>query len=489
MKTRILLTALLGIALGWTTAEAQPTLTKGAENKKVEPEFLTYGVCAGEYEGLSCWVGPGRRHTKQVVLFDKDMQVRRAMQLTYKGECEVLATSINGRRLTMLTVDRSERRQTLVYTAEVDLDSMKSMLEGGDFVMTDSITYGRRDVCHIWTKTSPNGQYTGYINIIEYTESQQYSAQITMLGRNLRPLWTAEYALGAMYEMIVSDDGKIATMAYENTEGHTVFTINMIDSLEGRTFEVEVKGEPIRTMNIAGIVDHRLIGIGTYRPMNSRGSEDICGGVATIAVDIDSGSLAGFNMRRFNNEDINIFLNKKTKKIQSYLNTDHVELESTATTSWGVVAVLGRNFIQSTVMENGVEELKYVRMGLHVVGVDKDGNISWTRNLRRHDEEKKENMLLNVAVAANGDEAVLLKSEAPKMPAIYDIAKEALELSVGDKSNLTLYRFSPLGDVSKHILEPKTKHTLLTAKQIAPDTLLVFTAAGSRSRAAELKLK
>ncbi len=123
--------------------------------------------------------------------------------------------------------------------------------------------------------------------------------------------------------------------------------------------------------------------------------------------------------------------------------------------------LVGRNYEKITLADNGTEEHSFYRVGLHLIAVDLDGNISWVRNLRRNDFEKKNPELLNIGLMTMGDTLCLVKSECRKYPLVYDIGKDAKSLKLGDKNNLVLYTIAPDGEVHKDILEAKSKHSLL----------------------------
>jgi hypothetical protein len=96
---------------------------------------------------------------------------------------------------------------------------------------------------------------------------------------------------------------------------------------------------------------------------------------------------------------------------------------------------------------------------------------------------------LYIALFAKGDTVCLVKSEHPKYPGSYDIAKDAKELEMGDKNNLVLYAVSVAGDVKKTVLEQKTKHSLVSAAKRENGDIVMLTLDGSKSRMVEMKIE
>ena len=218
--------------------------------------------------------------------------------------------------------------------------------------------------------------------------------------------------------------------------------------------------------------------LGTVPGSGLRGAEEMCGGTIAFAYDLAQGRIAGFTMRPFQNEDINILYNKATKKVQRDLMCEHATPIAYCALPTGAAMVLGRNYEKISLADNGTEEHEFSRVGLHIEAVDTGANIVWTRNLRRNDSQKGHPDLLNIGVAVAGDTLCIVKSENRKMPLLYEIGKESKPLKMGDKNNLVLYRLAPDGEVKKDILEAASKHTLL---MLTPHGDII-TSRGSRTR-------
>lgn len=486
MKRTLTLMACLGALLWAGTVQAQAVLAKHADTKKVKPEFLAEARYLGEYQGLFCWVGDKKKDEKQVLLMDQNLVVLRAMTVETDEASEILAASLQGNRASLLLQERT-RKCTKVYSAVVDLDSMRYVNAGLE--LRDSLAYGRKDAHHMWAAVSPNGSKVAQISVLEMTETKQYTATIRMMDALLNTLWEREYALSTMSELCVTDDGMIVTMGMEEQEdGETAFFFNVLDANESTTYAGRVKSDPIREMRLAGVVNGYALALGTFRPEGSDPDDDLCGGTVALSFNTRNGQLTGFSLRPFMNEDINILYNKKTKKVQKNLTAELVAVNTVTTNGYGAVVALGRNFTQTVTEMNGTLTNNYCSMGLHLVAVDTTGHIRWARNIRRNDTQTSADGLLEVSLLSRGDDTYVFKSESPKLPATYDIAKDAKEFEAGSKNNIVFYCIGAEGEVSKTVVEAKTKQNLFRTENRPDGTFMYFSQNGSRTRMAELKI-
>ena len=485
MRIRLTLTVWVAAMLCGCAVQAQPVLAKYAESKKMDPVFLETAKYVGEYEGLTCWVGEGRKGHKEVLLVDHNLEIMRGTNIEAPAESELLAASMGEGHVALMVADRSRKRQTLLYTALVDLKTMYN--EG--LTLRDSLGYGRKDRCMLWAAVSPNGRYVATISIVQYIESKQYSTRVRLMDARMNDKWAKEFALGSMSEMCVADDGTIVTLGYESLGEETSFIFNVLDSVKSDTYEMTIKCDPIREMHLAGVVNHHAMALGTFRQGGTTEDDDICGGLAMVSFDIRGGEVGGFAMRPFQNEDINILTNRHTKKVQKDYTLDLISTCGVATTEYGAVIAVGRNYIRTVTEANGTLTDHFNRVGIHIVAVDTTCHMRWTRNIRRNDTQKDYEDLLGIGLLSHGDRVLLFKSESPKLPPTYDIARECKEYEIGDKSNIVFYSIDPEGEVQKTIVEQKTKQTLFRTERHPDGTLMLLSQHGKRSRQADLKLR
>lgn len=490
MKKIGLLLLFMGALCGSAFAQEGFQLTRYAESKKIDSPLLEKGIYVGQYEGLYCWIGDGRRHRKHVVLADQNLEPLRRMELPESAvNFRVLTASIEDNHASVLMVDEPDNRHTYVYKALVDLDSMRPVEGKQPLEVVDSFTYDRKDRCMVWAATSPNGHYTALISIVEYTARKQYSARAMLMDGTLSTVWTKDYAMGSMDQLVVTDDGTLVTLGHELAYPETHIVFNVLSKARADSYDVVVTCDPLRQLRLTGVVGRHAMAVGTFTPSGKDPEGDICGGVVGLSFDIDSAVMTGFTMRPFQNEDLNILYNKKTKKVQRSQEVEMVSVIDAVSTTYGAVLAVGRNFREEEVENNGTTSNLYRRQGIHLMAVDTLGRVTWVRNLRRDDIQKKNGDLLNVSMLSRYGTTYIVKSERRDYPAEYEISKEAKEYTIGSKSNLVIYAINADGEVHKTVVEQKTPHNLLRCLLRPDDTIVALTADGSRKRLAELKIR
>ena len=468
-------------------AQTKATVEHGAESKKVTAQYMATAKQIGTYQGLNCWVGtPKDRLT--VVLTDHNLEPMRSMELPKGGEMRVLATTIKGNTAHLLLAEEGYRNMTFIYRSSIDLDSMRPAQGSLPLEQIDSIGFGRKDECKVWGATSRNGEHAGYVAIVEYHDRKQYSARIVLLDRSMKEEWNKEFAMGSMDEMAVADDGTVVTLGYEDEGEMTHFVFNVVSQKKADSYDVAVKCDPVRELHLAGIVGRYAMGVGLFRPEGVKDSENLAGGTIGMAFQIDNAELTGFVMRPFQNEDLNILENKKTKKIQRYQMMDYVSVNGMTLTDFGAVVAVGRNYQRTYSEDNGMTSHEYHRMGLHLMAIDTTAAIRWVRNVRRNDIQKNSDDLLRISLLHRDGRTLLLKSESHKYPAGYDISKEAKEYKVGSKGNIVMYSIAANGEVEKLTLVGKTPYSLLHVGTGVDGRLLLMTVDGKRTRQTRLSI-
>lgn len=489
-----LITIAAAVAM-WSCALAQGgmvTLAKGEEGKNMEAEALANSWYLGRYDDKDCWLmrmekGPEsfvRKDNWQVVVLDRHLQIYNQVELPMTGDCQVLTLLTNGSYAEILLVDSSKATKTVVMSAEIDMDSM--LLVDNKIDTLFSCDLEKDDCCYVWAAASGNGEYIGLLTLQQFTRKRQYAAEAMMYDRRMNELWSKEYPVGTTSCIAVSDEGEMVTLGYDHDGTNEHFAISLIAARTGDNYGLTVTCDPVDHMQILSVMDRKVICAGLFSPVKSDVEKDLTGGTVAMVFDIDSTEITKFTMRPFQNEDFNILQNKKTKKVQHRNEVPMVMPLASVVTPYGVVMAVGHRHVLRYKNANGTVSTSYFAQGIHLMALDDEGTIKWVRNLRRNDFEKDEEDGMYMALFMEGDTLCLLKSESHKSPTDYNIAKEAKEYEVGDKSNLVLYRVTESGDVFKTVLEKKTKHSLIAASKREDGSVLMLTRAGKKTRMVEL---
>ena len=465
------------------TAQEGYTVTYGGESRDMEPAMLRNGKYLGKYEGKLCWAIGSYGQRKRVVMLDSNMTLTSSLELPESSEsCELVTATYDDGKAYLMYVDSNYDKMTLLFASTVDLATMTPAEGTMPMRLTDSLSYGRKDHCYVWGATSPDGKTAAVIYIVEYTERMQYSARAILFDNHLQEQWVKDYALGSMENLCVTNDGTMVTLGYEDDGDETHFIFNILSRDRAESFDAVVQCNHVRQLKLAGIVGNKAMAVGTFSPAEGRWSDQLCEGVLTMAFDIESASLTGFNMRTFQNEELNILLNMKTKKVQRYQDIDLVSISGYTTTNYGAVVAVGRNWHLNRTEDNGTTSLSYHRMGLHIVATDTNGHITWMRNLRRNDVQAKDDYLLGLDMTSRDGVTYIMRSEHRRTPQIYDIGREAKQLMMGEKTMMALYTIDADGEVQKNVLEARTPFSLLRTIPQSDGTLMTIGAAGHRTR-------
>lgn len=481
--TKRILALMAAVAVG-ACVTAQ-TLTVGAETKRLDADRLAEACLPGEYKGLQCIVMQDvdhfdnvRKHDYALILVDNNLEPLYGLELPHTDKLELLGATLEGDRAAVIFADREEKRQTVVLGAVVELDSMR--LAGNRLDTLLNQTYGRKDAFHLWTDAR-DGK-VALLQATEYGDSKEYTARATLYDINLRRLWSREHAIGTTDQLWVTADGKMVTIGTDNMkQGDVAITLNVIGREDSVTQTAHFTCDSIRDLRLLNVTGGRAVAAGRLEQGGKHTDDHITLGVVAVAFGLD-GTVAGFSMRPFQNEDIDILLNEKTKKTQKHLEAEYVRVEGRAALPYGGAMALGRAFRHSKQDVNGTYSNDYNRVGLHVVAVDTDGQVRWVRNLRRCDMQKSSDSDLRVFLAAKGDSLLVVKKESPKLPSGYELAKQAKEFDIEDKGHTVVYCMAPDGTTTKHLLDLKSKHAPRAIQADGSHDITLITSRGKYSR-------
>lgn len=477
-KTMMIVAALLMAAV----VSAQPALTKGMEGRRLSIEELTESRYLGVQNNLDAWIMEGKKHVKQVVLTDLNLEPISVAAIAGSGDLEVLAASVTPDRTGLLLVDRSSKKRTIVLRGEVDVQT-QALLGGYDTVV--AYEHGRKDVCMVWGATSPTGRYNALVCVMQFNDTKQYTTYIALFDSYMHLLWDSEFPLGSLSEMLVTDEGRVVTFGEERGEGESTLVFNVLDSLRTASCTATVKCDPMQDLHLINVLGNYAVAVGTYRPESRRASHSTAGVVA-LSFNLDSANIVGFQLRPFQNEDMNIFLNKKTKKIQKDQMCDHIVVLGCVPTPYGAALALGRDMVIEKSSTGGSVSRDGYGSGVHMVGIDTTGHVCWVRNLRRNDMNS-DGIKPPLGIASVAGKVCVVKCESPKMPAIYEISNPAKQFKQGDKGNLVVYTIDPDGNTEKLLLEKKSKQTVFRAFGRPDGTLVILSERGKRTRLCELR--
>ncbi|MBR1783939.1 MAG: hypothetical protein IJ760_00665 [Bacteroidales bacterium] len=483
MKRFVLAAVMAAVAVA---ASAQPALSRGNENKYFSPSRLDQAVYAGQADKLDCWVTEGKKHRKIVAFTNANLWPQAEVELPGSADCDVLAASLDESAAStvaaVMVADRSEKRRTVVGRYLVDTRAHE--LAGSGMDTLARFDYDKHDECLLWTATSPNGHYNALVAVVELRAKKQYRSYVALLDAQMNRLWDCEYELGSMHQVAVTDDGRVVTFGTESEGADTRFLFNCIDSREGRSMGASLKCGELKEAVLAGVVGSHALVAGTVVAEGTKGV--LSAGTLALSFNVDSAALSGYTVRPWQNEDINIFYNRKTKVVQKKLLADGVGLVATAPVAGGLATLYGRGYRVDYSNSNGQPVSDYCAVGLHCELVDTLGRVVWVRNIRHNDMQKEGRNLMGVGLVEADGKVAVVKCEYQKSPAQYDIAKEAGQYEAGGKCNLVVYSIDAGGEVQKLVVEKGSKQSLQRVMVRPGGNMMLLSSRGDKTRLAEL---
>lgn len=485
---RLVLMGLMGlmVLVGKEVSGQMVTLTKGNEGKTMDDEDVKSARFLGNDGDRFCWLmkEDDRDNDWSVFALDRDLNVRGHLSLPVDKEYKVVALIKNGPLANVVMVDSSRAKRTTVVQFSIDMDSLSLVDNKIDTVKNFEMAKG--DCCIVWGATSEDGEFLGLLTVYQMTSKKQYSAVAMMYDREMNELWTREFPLGTTECVAVSNEGELVTLGHEREGASEHFDVAVLNARSGDSYRMTVNSERVNDMQIVNVQNRKVYCAGVFSPKESDPEDNLVGGTAMLVFDLDSTCVTGFTLCPFQNEDVNILLNKKTKKVQKEKIVPMVTVLAGAGTADGCVLAVGHRHTLHYMNANGSVTTSYYAQGLQLVAVNEKAEVKWVRNLRRNDMVYGSDELLYVSLFTEGDSVFLMKMESPKYPTEYDIAKEAKEYELGDKGNLVLYSVTEEGEVHKTILEQKTKHMLISSARSDDGNILMLTLNGRKSRMVEM---
>ena len=475
----LLLIALTGVSM------AQPAIGRGRENKFVSPEAMAGACYVGQQAKLDAWVLRGRKDRLELAMIDANMVPQFEAELPDTKEMTCLAATMDPEQANILVFGAPNKHQTVVGAFRVKMDKYEVI--GGRMDTLLRFDYGKKDECMVWGGQSPSGHFVGVLSVIKYKETGLYRTMATMYDEKLTKLWEQEVPLGSLSQLRVSDLGHFVTFGIEEEGEESIFVFNTISSRDHHTFRTKAKCDGVRMAELVGVADQQALVIGTYGVAGSKKMKKMTGGVLALSFDLQSGEPTAFTLRAFENEDINIFRNEKTKKKQKKLIVENVDMLHAVQTSYGAAAIFSLQYRLTYQNASGVEQNDYCSTGLHCMAMDRNGQIKWVRNLRRNMVQSDDYLMMDASLIEANGRTCVLTVEHKKSPDSYDIAKPAKQNTIGSEGKLVYYGINAEGEVQKLWLEKNTKYGIIRTIQHEDGNLMIYEGRKDLTRAVDLR--
>lgn len=468
-------TSLLLLAIGTTAMlAAQPfsfRMSDKTNKKAYSPTMIHMAEAAQDGQllivepELKAVSGLGINPVKgiKVRLCDSEWNDAQSVSIPDTKGCSIGETFRTGNILHTL-LSRSDKELMLRHLA---LDAQTLAVTKDEVLFSPALSKG--DEGSVWTATSPNGQYTGAVCAV-WPKKGQGRAVAMMFDRQMNKLWEQQLTYSDIYNVIVTDDGTIATLRLgmvEDNHDLTAFRANIAtaDGVRHGEFILDADVSDVALLRCEGsrLLAVALEGRGGYGllRMGRLGHRDYTG-LCGLVFDLDQQKIAVANRQPFTSDDISAFVNEPT----SGRDVKFVEKVSDCqTATGGAVLYQHRWEVETRNMRGGVTTSSSTTVyshGIMVVQADMNGDLTISYIMQNNQNAGWPKV--GAEAFALGDKVCVLTNESKEETDAYTPltpAKRSKSLILANTA-LAAYWFTRDGQGAKQMLEKEEKALLLS---------------------------
>ncbi len=504
MKTmKKTLTMLVAVAL-FSTATAQNITFKQGDNgnsKGYQPTLIR--LDKADAEGRYYSVEPDLNafsKVKGIMVREVDMEYKeyKCVKIENTKGYGIMHTHRDGMRMHVI-VSAFEKKSIILRHVCVNLSSFT--VESDKEILNREI--GKNEFFYHWDATSENGNY-GLVYAVANDKTNTADVQGMVFDRSMQTVWAHSLNIGAISEIFVTDDGRIATCGFSNGDDQSdgaALVFGIADGLgtkQGHYPSVaQVGGMTI--LNVFGdkvLATALEIGKGTGWAGNflvgavvTTGT--IYTGVAAYLYDVSAGKMAGTDRHPFTKADARVFYNASLISEIASPDVNFLNLRAKAATPSGGAALYGRTWLERTVNTgNGMATATYYYKGMMLVKADSTGHIVWMKPLM-HDNGNNGDFGENTEtdMVAEGDDLYVITNESPKDGDTYDPDNAVRRVVMVVHGAISAYRFGADGSVAKQKLVADGTNIIATSLRSQGNGRYTFVVRSKKGYIAELSIK
>ena len=327
------------------------------------------------------------------------------------------------------------------------------------------------DETNIWTSTSPNGQYLGIVYAL-WSKNGSSAAAALLFDNNITKLWQQTLAYSEIFNLIVCDNGIIATSRLGTVDGNndiTAFRINIASATGEKHGEyildadvsdlaiLNTDGRNLLALALEGKGGYGILRIGTL-------GNRFYTGVWGLLFDLDEQKITVANRHPFTDDDARLFFNAADSPKSASHKVDHLLLLDQCTTPQGGAALYQRSWKEETRdRKTGMTvNEKVFSIGLLMVQADMSGKL--TINHIPQCNQNADWPKVGADVFAYKDKVYVITNESKHEADEYTPDKPAQRSKSLLMANaaLALYWFTPDGQGAKRMLATDGKYILYT---------------------------
>lgn len=433
---------------------------------------LAEGMQAGEVlvvePVLKAVSGPMINPVKSVKVRLCDMEWNDARSVTLaetKGDgiCEVFRSD---NRLHVLLSHVAKNTLKLRHVA---LDA-QTLDIASDNALVD-VAMQKGDEGYVWTATSPGGLYHGAVYAV-WGKKEGSSAMAILYDKDMNKLWERPLAYSDIYQILVCDNGTIATLRPGTIDGNndiTAFRINVANAdgekhgeyvLDADVSDVALmacEGGKVLAVALEGKGGYGFLRIGT---LGNRSYTGLWG----LVFDLDTETITRSNRHEFTDADIRLFVNADAgQKVLSH-KTDYVHLLDRCTTPQGGAALYQRSWkVETRNAKTGMTMSETVySIGILLVQANMEGELTISRI--PHNNQNASWPDVGADVFPYNGKVYVLTNESKHETDEYtpDRPAQRSKSLLMANAALSLYWFTPDGQGAKKVIEKERKSILNT---------------------------
>lgn len=325
-------------------------------------------------------------------------------------------------------------------------------------------TVAKSDLPYYKAAQSANGDFVAVLYGVYRNASKDFQIQEILLDNTLQELWAKKYPLGAVDEMMVSDEGEMLTLSYylDSKSGRTALRFGRLDE-EGETVQEASLDKPMAYVDLLNCVHGKFVMSGLLLDDPERRSNAQFSGFCGMVYDMRSRKLTQ-NTHLFTEEEVNVLENKKLNfgRKRNTLTAGMTPM-STAATAFGGAIAMSRLYSVTTTGNTAANGTEYFMTGTLVAAIDTNAVIVWSKPFRNFLKEPEHRWFFHNNLCAEGSTVYLVQSEPAKNSPAYDIASTAKMKAInGFKARTAVYAISPRGEVSKSMYGEASKQKVVT---------------------------
>ena len=472
MKRLFFFGVLAVLALGAAAQPTMPAFRFGEMNKGVDYVMSHNSRIIADQGGellIATWETKGILGAcipwgLQVMAVDTNMKVLRQVSLP------------DTRRSELVFANYVEGKVYLLYRGEFVAEYHRAVIDPRSMTMEScERVFDSLPGTYYWTAKSDNGLFYALMDVFVHPVSKEVGHRQMLLDEKLEVLWEKRFEANMMSSLKVSDEGEVYLFGsrYDKNSHETIMAAHVLDVDDEKSVEGRVAvGETFRLtlLNIVGggesPTTKYAVAAGFIRTPESPKKKDCFDQMVGIVLDIRTGSVKATTVR-FTSDELNVFVNKSTKKENKVGMVDALVMANSVGTSYGGVLLLQRCWKVTTHSTKAPDVHDYYTMGSLAFAVDTTGTILWHKPFRTVNDDRTGQACDipcygDAPMMAEGDNVYVMLPEPSKTPATYDIAAAGTKIMLGHRDHAyVLYGIDRKGTVVKQIAVRKDKGSLM----------------------------